>query len=357
MSAPEFTEPMSIKGLSVGVVHWFDEDHAATQFGQVVDYLGGQSKGFMFNSKMPDSLDMVIARGPFGSLVPIANQILALPVPQRPAFILMMSEQLPNPKIPEWIRYWGGILRTRIERIAYSKPESDKWQASPKFKWITSKAHRFRYYGDLWWLRRQGILSVLSISSKWTGEFLRVRGFDPLVLPIGHLPDKYDNLELERNVPVLWLGKIGSPRRGRILKDIRKELRTKGVEMLVIDGVENPYVFGDKCSELLSRTKIALNLLRSDWDDNSMRYLIAAPRRALIVGEITLPHTDFMPGVHRIEAPVGKLAETILYYLDHEEERRRIADQAYQLVTSYSPIDRVLHILETGAAVKIGGKA
>jgi spore maturation protein CgeB len=35
-----------------------------------------------------------------------------------------------------------------------------------------------------------------------------------------------------------------------------------------------------------------------------------------------------------VSVPVEKLAETIVYYLDHEEERLRIVDNAYHLVTT-----------------------
>ena len=133
------------------------------------------------------------------------------------------------------------------------------------------------------------------------------------------MPDEWDNLELERDIPVLWLGKAGSSRRKSLLHKTRAELRTHGIEMLVIDGVENPYIFGKDRDNLLSRTKIVLNLVRAWWDDNSLRYTLVAPKRALIVTEPTLPHTDFMPGVHLVEAPVNQLADTILYYLNHEE--------------------------------------
>jgi hypothetical protein len=104
--------------------------------------------------------------------------------------------------------------------------------------------------------------------------------------------------------------------------------------MMVVDGVEHPYVFGEDRIILLNRTKIVLNLLRTPWDDNSMRYCLAAPNRALVVTEPTLPHTDFTPGVHLVEAPAEQITDTICYYLAHEEERCQIVDRAYQLVTT-----------------------
>ena len=125
-------------------------------------------------------LDLIFAKGPNGSLVPVASQILAIPLRQRPTFCLMMNEQLPNPNLPEWFRYWFGALRTQGEKMAYRHSGAGNWQPDPRLNWITNKAYRFRHYGDLWWLQRKGALNLLTTSSKWTAEFLRARGFDPL---------------------------------------------------------------------------------------------------------------------------------------------------------------------------------
>ena len=65
-----------------------------------------------------------------------------------------------------------------------------------------------------------------------------------------------------------------------------------------------------------------------------MRYCLAAPNRALIVTEPTLPHTGFRPGVHLVETPIKQMADTICYYLTHEEERQQFVEQAYQLATT-----------------------
>jgi len=194
---------------------------------------------------------------------------------------------------------------------------------------------------------------VLAITSRWTADFLRARGFDPIVAYLGSHPDWGADLKLERDIPVLWLGKIAADRRRHLLKRIRAELRSRGVEILMIDGVENPYVFGEERTALLNRTKIVLNLLRERWDDNSLRYYLAAPNRALIVTEPTLPHTPFLHGVHLIEAPIEQMADTICYYLSHDEDRRRIVDQAYQLVTTELTMKRAVgRIIEQVAIVR-----
>jgi len=342
---------VNISGLRTGFIYWQKGD-ITLGFSQLLEYLGCEVISFPFDARLPEDLDVVLAIGPYGSLVPLTNQLLACPISQRPAFIFLMSEQFPNPRLPEWLRYGVGMMRSRAERLAFHQRAPGDWRLRPWLSWLTAKATRFRYYGDLYWLHRQGILSVLGISSQWTANFLRARGFDPFVQHLGYHPDQWTDLKLDRDIPVLWLGKTGTARRGRLLKGVRAELKERGIEMLVIDGEENPYVFGKKRTILLKRTKIVLNLLRTEWDDNSMRYGLAMPRGALVVTEPTLPHTCFIPGVHLVETPIEQMADTICYYLSHEEERQRIVDRAYQLITKHSVVEEMIQILEKAAIAR-----
>jgi spore maturation protein CgeB len=62
---------------------------------------------------------------------------------------------------------------------------------------------------------------------------------------------------------------------------------------------------------------------------------MAAPNRSLIVSEPILPHCpQYEPGVHFVSASIDKLSETILYYLQHDEARERIVENAYRLTTA-----------------------
>ena len=338
--------------LRMGVVYWQQDDGIASGISHTLEHLGCEVINFPYDARLPSDLDVIFARGPFGSLVPLANQLLACPLSRRPSFVLWMTEQLPNPDLPEWVRYGVGLLRSRAERLAFRQRTQGEWRPSPRLHWLTAKAHRFRYYGDLYWLHRQGILSVLVVGSSWTADFVRARGFDPIVPPPSSPRDWGADLKLERDIPVLWIGKIATTRRQRLLKRLRAELRERGVEILMIDGLENPYVFGEGRTILLNRTKIVVNLLREKWDDNSMRYRLAAPNRALIVTEPTLPHTPFLPGVHLVEAPIEQMADTICYYLSHEEDRQRIVDRAYQLITESSREEVVAQILDQAMIVR-----
>ncbi|HID63395.1 MAG TPA: hypothetical protein EYP49_11745 [Anaerolineae bacterium] len=344
---------MTKSSLRVGVADWRRDEEFGSRISSALGDLGCEVIHFLYNDRLPGGLDVVLSYGPWGSLVPLANQLLACPPSQRPLFALWMTEQLSNPAIPEWVHYLVSVIRSRAERVAFREQAPGEWLLNPRLRWLTTKALRFRYYGDLHWLCRQGVLSVLAVGSKWIATFLRERGFDPIVAYIGSHPDSGADLGLERDVPVLWIGKLATERRTRLLKRIRAELLERGVKLLMIDGVENPYVFGEERTILLNRTKIVLSVLRAEWDNHSMRYFLAAPNRAMIITEPTLPHTPFLPGVHLVEAPIEQMADTICHYLAHEEERQLIAEQAYRLATRDLTMEKAVgQILEQIVAVR-----
>ncbi len=338
--------------LRIGVVRWQPTDDIAQHFSKVASGMGYPVVTFAATDRLPSDLDIVLATGTFRSWVPLTNQMLARSVSQRPMFVLWLWEELPNPSLPEWFLYSAGALRSLAERFAYRRMAQDVPVLDPRWRWLTSKAHRFRYYGDLHYLRRAGALSLLAISSPWTADYLRLRGFDPLVTYLGAAADWGADLGLVRDIPVLWLGKIGTRRRGRLLQRVRAELKQRGIDILMIDGVEHPYVFGQERTRLLNRTKVVLNLLRAPWEDNSPRFYLAALNRALIVSEPMLPHTPFVPGRHLVESPHAQIADTISYYLAHDEQRQRIVAQAHELVTTDWTLDKVVaRIIQRAIAV------
>jgi hypothetical protein len=51
----------------------------------------------------------------------------------------------------------------------------------------------------------------------------------------------------------------------------------------MVDNEERPFVFREERTALLNRTKIALNLTRTWYDDNLVRFGIVAPNQALVV--------------------------------------------------------------------------
>jgi len=345
----------------MGIVYWQPDDGIAPLFAAAFQSEGCQTIPLPPADPLPPDVQAVFVYGPFGSLVPLASQLRDMPPARRPLFILWITEQFPSPRLPEWLRYGIGVARSRLERLAHRQTPSGEWRIAPPLRWLTRRLHRFRYYGDLYWLREEGLLSLLVTGSQVTAQFLRARGFQPLVTVMGSAPEWSADLHLERDIPVLWLGKPGSRRRKKLIQRLRAELRQRGVEMLVVDGVEHPYVFGEARTRLLNRTRIVLNILREPWDNNAMRFYLAAPNRALIVSEPTLPHTPYTPGVHLVEAPLSRLADTICHYLAHPAEAEPIVERAYRLATEELTIQHaarnVLQHLPFASQSSIAGKS
>jgi hypothetical protein len=316
----------------VAVISPTPDDEIAARHVARLEARGAEVTVSGYLDPLPGSPDTIFVFGPFGTLAPLIRQLNEFDPGSRPAFVLLQGEQLPNPDWPDWLLNRLGDLRSALEMKAYLRQEDGSWQVRPGWERITRRSLRLRYYGDLRRLRRMDLLNGLMVWSRWTAAYLNDRGYPCLPLPPQRNPAWGADLKLERDIPVLWLGKVGSARRARNLQRVRSGLAQRGIELLVIDGRENPYVFGGDRTRLLNRTRIVLNLLREKWDNNSLRYQLAAHNGAMVVGEPTLPHTAFEPGVHWVAAPIAELAETIAYYLEHEEERARIAGRARELL-------------------------
>ncbi|MEM7130827.1 MAG: glycosyltransferase [Chloroflexota bacterium] len=354
---PEHSERL-LEGLalSIGVASW-ETSGVTAMIAETFAKLGCQVQNFHPDEALPSALDAVFIFGPDGSIVPLVDRLLAVPTGERPILAFQHAEQLPNPKLPEALVQPVSQLRSGIERALVRRQQMSDAPWVSTLKKMVSPGTRFRYCGDLRWLHKTGLSYVLAIASVWRADILRRQGFHVIATPAFGFPNQPEwgaDLALERDIPVLWIGKAGSKRRARLLAQVRNELQVRNVELMVIDGVENPYVFGEERTALLNRTKVVLNLLRAPWDENAGRYYLAALNRAMIVTEPTLPHhPPFVAGVHLVESPIEKIADSICYYLSHEEERMKIADQAFGLVTTDMAIDRTVEsIIDTIVQLK-----
>jgi len=89
----QFSTPkIDITDLRVSVVYWQEGDGIARVVSRSLENLGIETINFIHDARLPSNLDVVISRGPFGSIVPLANQLIACPASHRPAFVFWMSE-------------------------------------------------------------------------------------------------------------------------------------------------------------------------------------------------------------------------------------------------------------------------
>lgn len=316
--------------FKVGLIYWGGKSGNVANVGEMMRQLGCEVTHIPFDRPFPPDIDIVMAFGPFGSLAPVIDQVKK----GGPLLVLWMTEQFPAPVIPRWLTRWMSIARTRLECLAFGRHEDGVLRPYAFSQPLMKKGLRFRYYGDLIWLKRDGVPSLVAVGSKWITEYLRQDGLETLTGYYGYHEDMGRDLGIERDIPVLWLGKIGTNRRGRYLRKLRQELAQRGIEIKVIDGVEHPYVFGDARTELLNRSKITVNLLRQEWDNHSMRFYLAAVNKVLVVSEPTYAHIPLVPGEHFVSVPFSEMADSICYYLENEKERSEIAGKAHEMVTT-----------------------
>jgi hypothetical protein len=295
---------------------------------------------FQIGSLIPKKAEVVFSFGPYGNFLTIPRQLAAMQPSQKPIFVHWNTEGIPDPRIPWKIMNAIAGWRSWLGRIHDSQNSSRRVDRTEKLSSLNkSRMLRFRNLGDYYYAQRRGWLDIFADTSAIYAEIHRQHGLPTIVAPWGATAQWYKDLGLERDIDVLWMGTRGTNRRSTILDKVRSQLETNGVRMYVADGRENPFIFGARRTGYLNRSKITLNITRTWYDDNFSRIALASSNRSLIVSESVLPHCpSFIGGTHYVAVPVERLAETIQYYLDNEEERLRIVDNAYQLVTSKLPL-------------------
>lgn len=343
--------------VRVGVYHWAADDGFAREVLVTLRRLGHSAVSILPGSEGQLShLDVLLLYGPWGSFETLFRALRAMPRELRPITLLWQGEQFPDPRLPLAVWWLVGVSRSYFETFAHLPILARTPRVRRVFTWLTGRLHRFRYYGDIWRYRRAGLLDILAVWSPQVGEELTRRGFAPLVVGMGYYPDCGRDLGLVRDIDVLWLGKPGSRRRRRLVERLRKELAQRGIRLMVVDGVEHRYVFAEERTRLLNRTKIMLNLLRQTWDDNSMRFFLAAANGALVVSEPTLRHSDFTAGVHLVEAPLDRLADTVQAYLEDEPGREAIVERgrklAVETLTMQATVRRLLEAAQRARSAR-----
>jgi len=159
-------------------------------------------------------------------------------------------------------------------------------------------------------------------------RFLRSRGINTELIPVGYHPLWGQDRQLNRDIDALFLGYINRRPRGTNLRRLQESLADRGRTLTLAGNA-----FGPDRAHLLNRARIVLSLLRMPHDLAGMRMLMGMACGALVVSE-HCPDTDaYRPGEHFVMAGLDELPAVIDYYLAHENERRKIARQGYRFVT------------------------
>lgn len=325
----------------IGIMRWPIGQGITNAIMQDLSGLGHEVHGFTFDAHIPTNIDLLFLHGPYAPFLPLLEKINQRS--RRPKVIFWHTEGLPDLNLPWTAMRSGATLRSSISR----------WGGDRLPKTVHNRATRFRVLGDLIYAYRKGWIDLLADVSAVYAQRFNQHGLPTLFAPFGSHPAWHQDMHLERDIDVLWMGKWGSQRRKNILQRLRQELQANGVNIYMADNVEKPFIYGVERTRFLNRAKITLNLLRTWYDENSLRFCLAAPNRSLCMSEPLLNHVPhYQVGKHYISAPIDQLTDTILYYLKNEDERQAITTQAHALLTQeltmQKSISRILVSLTQG---------
>jgi len=306
----------------------------AKMIGFELEQIGYDPVLFFFDSNIPEDIDYLLTFGPYNRILPIWQNNARIAPNRRPVVIHWNTEGMPDLRIPLRIVRAIGAMRSKIGRMGYSSSvfEHFLYSIRPVYN-IDHLLKRYRYHGDYEYACRMGWLDILADTSHVYSQIRSKIGIPTLYAPWGASQRWYEDLGLERDIDVLWMGTRGSRRRSRILDQVFRELKSKGLNVYIADNEDSPFIFGEERTRHLNRAKITLNITRTWYDDNFSRFTMACPNRSMVISEPVLPHcTEIKENVHYISTKIEDLANTIVYYVEHEEARRKIVDNAYKLM-------------------------
>lgn len=117
--------------------------------------------------------------------------------------------------------------------------------------------------------------------------------------------------------------------------------------MYIADNEENPFIYGNTRTRFLNRAKITLNILPTWYDPGfPFRFNLAAANKSLVISDPLQNHAPvYRASKHYISSPLSTLTDTIIYYLKHAEEREKVVEEAYELVTKRLTLTNSIRII------------
>lgn len=335
----------------VAVPEWVEDDGIARMISFELEQIGYEPVLFFFDKDIPTQVDYLLTFGPYNKLLPIWQNNARIALDHRPVVIHWNTEGMPDLRIPPSVIRVLGAMRSKIGRMGYSNSVIDNFLYSMRpVANIDKSFKRYRFHGDYEYAYQKGWLHILSDTSNIYSQIRSKIGLPTLYAPWGASQRWYKDLGVERDIDVLWMGTRGSQRRSRILDQVFNELKLRGLNLYIADNEEKPFIFGEQRTSLLNRAKITLNITRTWYDDNYSRFTMACSNRSLVVSEPLLPHcTEFIANIHYVSAKIEDLASTIMYYVEHEDERRQIVDNAYALMMDRLKFEKSLRKMLTAA--------
>jgi hypothetical protein len=139
---------------------------------------------------------------------------------------------------------------------------------------------------------------------------------------------------IEKDIDVLFVGGISNRRRA-ILDRLRKKY-----------SVQEHRAFGEDLVDLTNRAKIVLNIHFEEFLDTETRVFETLGCGSFLLSERLSSENPFVSGTHLVEVnDIDEMESKIVWYLDHAEERERIAQSGYEeALSKHTYTDRAREI-------------
>ncbi|MGB0112933.1 MAG: glycosyltransferase, partial [Ilumatobacteraceae bacterium] len=199
---------------------------------------------------------------------------------------------------------------------------------------------------------------VIDINATGTAAIER-EGFEAVRLALGAVPSMdRRSVADERDIDVLFLGG-DTPERSAKLASLAPALWDRHAEIRMfsssrpITGNEPGVVFGTDKYDLLARSKVLVNLHRSDDDHGYFewaRMVEAMANGCVVVSEPSHGFEPLVPGVHFVQT--DRVADALVELLDDPDHLQRVGAEAHRAVTEEQPLVRSLaSILDRCASI------
>lgn len=273
----------------------------------------------------PPDYVIVIGYGPFtyeqGHLHTVTRQVTALAGDRRPTFIWWLTENPPATGLPPGLLKVAAAARLRLDRVLSGVKRGGAWR-----RWAL-KGHRLRVLGQVLAGWEAGAPDLLVMTSAARARFYGRFGVSSLVAPLPYHPIYGEDMDLRRDIDVLFLGSLNDGRRRRIVPSLVSELRRRGLRVVV-----ETHLYGEERTEMLNRTAVLLNVLRAPQDFVGQRLLLGAANGALVVSEPMTDASPFVPGRHFVSGSLSELADLAEHYARDATARQPITDEARRFV-------------------------
>lgn len=282
----------------------------------------------------------------------------------RPFVVAWVSEPLPPSNLPDWVHGLSQALspvrigtrwaRPLMHAIGFPIHFAARLLALPAELRGDIETSTLRFLlENLAFLRlglRDGWIDAIAVSTEQKRLYLADRGIENVFMPVGQQAAFGRRLDLERDIDVLFIGNVKSPKRRRALDRVFAELRQRG---LVAFKPDKP-IHGEERTRLVNRARIMLNLHQYSWDTPWMRWNLAVANGAVVASEpLSVPH-PLRPGTDFLSAPIEDLPREIEALVRDETRRAAMLDACTETIntemTLEISVDRLCALLDGNRA-------